>query len=76
MLIQVVTALGMIPAVTSVNIPLIQRMMAPDRTFVATPILEKSGAAMLDELVRWAADLRPVRGGAAEPVTAGPRGSA
>jgi NAD(P)H-dependent FMN reductase len=76
MLIQGVTALGMIPAVTSVNIPLIHRMMTPDRTFAPTPVLEKSGAAMLDELARWAADLRSVRGGAAEPVTAGPRGPA
>jgi NAD(P)H-dependent FMN reductase len=62
MLIQVVTALGMIPAVTSVNIPLIQRMLTkPDRTFTPNRILEESGAAMLDELARWAADLEPVR---------------
>jgi len=72
MLIQVVTALGMIPAVKSVNIPLIQRMMAPDRSFTPNRVLQESGAAMLDELARWAAAMRSVRGDAAAPVAASP----
>jgi NAD(P)H-dependent FMN reductase len=75
MLIQVVTALGMIPAVKSVNIPLIQRMMAPDRTFTPNRVLQESGTAMLDELARWAADLQSVRGGATDPVAASPQRS-
>jgi NAD(P)H-dependent FMN reductase len=61
MLIQVVTSLGMIPAVTSVSIPLIGRMITPEGTFTANRILEDSGMAMLDELARWTADLKPVR---------------
>jgi NAD(P)H-dependent FMN reductase len=61
MLIQVVTSLGMVPAVTSVNIPLIRRMLTPDGTFTANRNLEESGTAMLDELARWTADLKSVR---------------
>lgn len=61
MLIQVVTSLGMIPAVNSVNIPLIRRMITSDGTFVPTRVLEESGTAMLDELDRWTADLKSVR---------------
>jgi NAD(P)H-dependent FMN reductase len=75
MLIQVVTALGMIPAMTSVNIPLIQRMMTPDAAFTPNRILEESSAAMLDELARWAADLKSMRRDATEPVAASPRRS-
>jgi NAD(P)H-dependent FMN reductase len=61
MLIQVVTSLGMVPAVTSVNIPVIRRMLTPDGTFTANRNLEESGTAMLDELARWTADLKSVR---------------
>ena len=60
-LIQVVTSLGMIPAVTSVSIPLIRRMITPEGTFTANRILEDSGTAMLDELARWTANLTSVR---------------
>jgi NAD(P)H-dependent FMN reductase len=61
MLIQVVTSLGMVPAVTSVNIPLIRRMLTPDGKFTANRNLEESGTVMLDELARWTADLKSVR---------------
>jgi NAD(P)H-dependent FMN reductase len=61
MLIQVVTALGMIPARTSVSIPLIRRMITPDGAFAPDRILAESGTAMLDELASWAADLKSVR---------------
>ena len=61
MLIQVVTSLGMIPAVTSVSIPLIRRMITSEGTFSANRILEDSGTAMLDELARWTANLTSVR---------------
>ena len=61
MLIQVVTSLGMIPAVTSVSIPLIRRMITSEGTFSANRILEDGGTAMLDELARWTADLKSVR---------------
>jgi NAD(P)H-dependent FMN reductase len=60
-LIPVVASLGMIPAVTSVSIPLIRRMIAPEGTFTANRILEDSGTAMLDELARWTANLESVR---------------
>jgi NAD(P)H-dependent FMN reductase len=61
MLIPVVTSLGMIPVVNSVNIPVIRRMITPEGEFTATRILEESGIAMLDELARWTADLKSVR---------------
>jgi NAD(P)H-dependent FMN reductase len=60
MLIQVVTTLGMIPAVTSVNIPFIRRMVTDGR-FAPNPVLTESAAVMLDELSRWVADLKSVR---------------
>ncbi|HEY6788580.1 MAG TPA: NAD(P)H-dependent oxidoreductase [Trebonia sp.] len=60
-LIPVVTALGMIPAVTSVSIPIIRRMITPEGTFTANRILEDSGTEMLDELARWTANLESVR---------------
>jgi NAD(P)H-dependent FMN reductase len=61
MLIQVVTALGMIPAVTAVNIPLIARMVTEDKGFTPNGVLEEAAGAMLDELSRWVAHLEPVR---------------
>jgi NAD(P)H-dependent FMN reductase len=61
MLIQVVTSLGMVPAMTSVSIPLIRRMITAEGTFSANRILADSGTAMLDELARWTADLKSVR---------------
>jgi hypothetical protein len=50
----------MIPAVTSVNIPFIRRMVTDGR-FAPNPVLTESGAVMLDELSRWVADLKSVR---------------
>jgi NAD(P)H-dependent FMN reductase len=85
MLLQVVTTLGMIPAMTSVNVPLIRRMMTPEGAFVTNRILEESGAEMLDELARWTADLKSLGRGTTkgaiagtaedgtEPVASGPR---
>jgi NAD(P)H-dependent FMN reductase len=61
MLIQVVTSLGMIPAVNSVSIPLIRRLITPEGEFAAARILDDSGTQMLDELARWTADLKSVR---------------
>ena len=60
-LIQVVTALGMIPAATAVNIPLIARMVTEDKKFTPNRILEDAGVAMLDELSRWVTHLESVR---------------
>jgi NAD(P)H-dependent FMN reductase len=61
MLIQVVTALGMVPAVRSVNIPQISRMVTSDKEFTPNSRLEESAGALLDELSRWVADLGSVR---------------
>jgi NAD(P)H-dependent FMN reductase len=71
MLIQVVTALGMIPAGTAVNIPLIARMVTEDKGFTPNRILEEAAVTMLDELSRWVAHLEPVR--RAEPRLERPR---
>jgi NAD(P)H-dependent FMN reductase len=60
MLIQVVTALGMVPAVRSVNIPQISRMVTSDKEFTSNSRLDENADALLDELSRWVADLGSV----------------
>jgi NAD(P)H-dependent FMN reductase len=75
MLIQVVTALGMVPAVTAVNIPLIARMVSPDKTFTPNPILEQAAAAMLDELSCWTTRLEPMHRDEVESAARRPRRS-
>jgi hypothetical protein len=60
-LIQVVTSLGMIPAGTAVNIPLIARMVNGSNGFAPGRNLEGAAVTMLDELSRWVGHLEPVR---------------
>jgi NAD(P)H-dependent FMN reductase len=55
-----VTALRMVPIVEAVNIPFVARLVE-DGAFTHTDVHDTSAAAMLDELVRWAGALAPLR---------------
>jgi NAD(P)H-dependent FMN reductase len=56
----VVAALRMLPVVEAVNIPFHTDFLR-DGTFVANAVLEQAADAMLDEMVRTEAALRPLR---------------
>jgi NAD(P)H-dependent FMN reductase len=56
----VVSALRMTPAVDAVTIPMVQSMVT-DGTFEPTDIVAASAKTMLDELVKLAAALEPLR---------------
>ena len=58
---QVVTALRMLPVADSVNIPFYTQFLDSDGTLQANPVMEQAAGAMLDELVRTEAALRPLR---------------
>jgi NAD(P)H-dependent FMN reductase len=61
MLKQVITALRMTPVVESVSIPFVARLLDDDGVIQANPAMELAASAMLDELVRVEAALRPLR---------------
>ena len=66
---QVVTALKMVPVVEAVTIPFFQQFLDDDGGAVqANEPMEQGAAAMLDELVRVEAALRPLRAAAAGAV--------
>jgi NAD(P)H-dependent FMN reductase len=58
---QVVTTLRMLPVTDSVNIPFYSQFLDSDGTFHPNAVLEQAADAMLDELVRTEAALRPLR---------------
>ena len=58
---QVVTTLRMLPVTDSVNIPFYTQFLDSDGTFHANEVMEQAAGAMLDELVRTEAALRPLR---------------
>jgi NAD(P)H-dependent FMN reductase len=58
---QVVTTLKMVPVTESVNIPVHSSLMDEDGRFEGTEATEQAAAAMLDELARVEAALRPLR---------------
>ncbi len=57
---QIVTSLKMMPLVEAVTIPFVANHMK-DGELQTSEQLEKSAAAMLDELHRWATALKPMR---------------
>ncbi len=61
MLKQVVTTLRMTPVFEAVSIPFVARFVDDDGVFQANPVMEQAASAMLDELVRVEAALRPLR---------------
>jgi NAD(P)H-dependent FMN reductase len=60
MIKQVVTTVHMMPLPEGVPIPYV-RTLIRDGRFVPTPVIEEAAAAMLGELERWTAVLRPMR---------------
>jgi NAD(P)H-dependent FMN reductase len=58
---QVVTTLRMLPVFDSVNIPFYNQFLDSDGVFQPNAVLEQAADAMLDELVRTEAALRPLR---------------
>lgn len=58
---QIVTTLKMMPMVEAVNIPFFPNHIDDTGAFVATEIHEKSATDMLQELLRWADALKPLR---------------
>jgi NAD(P)H-dependent FMN reductase len=59
---QIVTTLKMMPMVEAVNIPFFAQHMDPEKGFTPTEAHEKAAGVMLDELLRWAEALKPLRG--------------
>jgi NAD(P)H-dependent FMN reductase len=59
---QVVTALAMPPAVAAVSIPFHTQFIDEDGAIQANEVMETAAGAMLDELGRMVAALRPLRG--------------
>jgi NAD(P)H-dependent FMN reductase len=59
---QVVTTLKMVPVAESVNIPFHVSLMDEDGRFEGTEVVAQAADAMLDELARVEAALRPLRG--------------
>jgi NAD(P)H-dependent FMN reductase len=62
----VVSALKMTPVIDAVNIPFVRQFVNDEEIFVPNEVLEQAADAMLNELDRVQAALRPLR----EPVTA------
>jgi NAD(P)H-dependent FMN reductase len=57
----VLAALRMVPVVEAVSIPFVTQFLTDDDDFVPNAELEAGGKAMLDELLRVTAALRPLR---------------
>jgi len=58
---QVVTTLRMLPVVESVNIPFYNQFIDADGVLRPNEVMEQAAIAMLDELARTEAALRPLR---------------
>lgn len=61
MIKQIVTTLKMVPLVEAVPIPFFSKHIDDTGLFVANELHQKSAADMLDELLKWAEALKPMR---------------
>jgi NAD(P)H-dependent FMN reductase len=61
MLKQVLTALRIMPVPEAVNIPFVFQHLDEDKRLKPNEAMEQSATAMLDEVLRWAESLRPLR---------------
>jgi NAD(P)H-dependent FMN reductase len=64
---QVVTALRMLPLTDAVNIPFHTQFLDDDGRVQANEVMEQAADVMLDELVRVAGTLRPLREAVEQP---------
>jgi NAD(P)H-dependent FMN reductase len=58
---QVMTTLKMVPLFEAVNIPFVQQFLDAGKRLQPNEVMTEAAAAMLDELARLAATLRPLR---------------
>lgn len=58
---QVVTTVNMMPMSPAVNVPFVAKFINDDGRFEPNEPLEKGATALLDELEKWAAALKPLR---------------
>jgi NAD(P)H-dependent FMN reductase len=58
---QVVTAVRMMPVIEQVNIPFYQQFLDENGVVQANEVMEQAAEAMLDQLLRLEATLRPLR---------------
>ena len=61
MLKQVLTALKIMPVPEAVNIPFVAQHLDEDKRFKSTELIDASATAMLEEVLRWAESLAPLR---------------
>jgi NAD(P)H-dependent FMN reductase len=59
---QLLTTLKIMPLPEAVSIPFFSTHMTPEGRFEGTEGMEKAAQGMLDELLRWAEALKPMRG--------------
>jgi len=60
---QTLTTLKMVPIVEQVTIPFVAQQLGEDKAFKPSDVHVSSATAMLDELLRWAEALKPLRAG-------------
>jgi NAD(P)H-dependent FMN reductase len=70
MIKQVLTTLRMMPLPEAVQIPFVTQVIDEDGAVRPTSVMESGSVAMLDELVRWADALAPLRAAARDHATA------
>lgn len=56
-----VTALKMMPMVEGVTVPMVQRHVSDSGVFTSNEPIDSSARTLLDELLRWATALKPMR---------------
>lgn len=59
---MLVTTLKMMPMVEGVTVPMVGKHIADDGNFASNELIDASAVTMLDELLKWAVALKPMRG--------------
>ncbi|MCM5571010.1 NAD(P)H-dependent oxidoreductase [Burkholderiaceae bacterium FT117] len=59
---QLVTTLKMMPMYEGVMVPMVAQQLDEQRNFRSNELIDKSAGAMLDELLKWATAMKPMRG--------------
>lgn len=57
-----VTTLKMMPMMEGVAVPMVQGLIGDNGTFGSNELIDSSARSLLDELLRWAEALKPMRG--------------
>ncbi len=59
---QLVTTLKMMPMYEGVMVPMVAQLLDENKAFKSNELIDKSATAMLDELLKWATAMKPMRG--------------